>query len=120
MGKPIAQAQGKPTVSFSDFVKLDFRVGKIISAEKVAQTDKLIRMKVYLGTDYGVRTIFAGIALWYTPSQLKNKKFVFVANLEAKKMFGEESQGMMFAADMDGKAVLIPVNKNIPVGSSVR
>lgn len=112
--------QDKPTVSFTDFVKLDFRVGKIIAAQKVTKSDRLIRMQVDLGSDYGVRTVFAGIALWYTPSQLKNKKFVFVANLEAKKMFGEESQGMMFAADVDGKCALLPVNKKIPVGSVVR
>lgn len=110
----------KDEVDFSDFQKLDFRVGKVISAQKVEQADKLIRMKVDLGFDYGVRTIFAGIAEWYKPNQLKNKKFILVANLTPKKMFGEESQGMMFAADLKGKAVLIPVNKNIPEGTVVR
>jgi methionyl-tRNA synthetase len=111
---------GKAPVSFSDFAKFDFRVGKVISAQKVKESNKLIRMKVDLGPDYGVRTIFAGIAPWYNPSQLKNKKLIIVANLEPKMMFGEESQGMMMAADIGSQAVLLPVNKSIPEGSVVR
>lgn len=110
----------KPTVAFSQFAQLDFRVGKVLKAQKVKEADKLIHMKVDMGPDYGVRTIFAGIAQWYKPSQLKGKKLIFVANLEPKKMFGDESQGMMFAADLGGKAMLIPVHKSIPEGSVVR
>jgi methionyl-tRNA synthetase len=110
----------KPTVTFDDFVKLDFRVGKVLQAQKVKESQKLIRMKVDFGSDYGVRTIFSGVAMWYKPSQLKNKKFAFVANLAPKRMFNEESQGMVFAADVDGKAVLMPVNKRIPEGTVVR
>lgn len=120
----------KDPVSFADFQKLDFRVGKVVEAEFKEGSVNLIRMKVDLGSDYGVRTIFAGVAKWYKPEELKNKKFIFVANLEPKKMptfakatagkMGEESQGMMFAADVENKAILIPVDARIPEGSVVR
>lgn len=120
----------KNQISFPDFQKLDLRVGEVKKAEKVEESDHLIRMTVDLGSDYGMRTIFAGVADWYTSKQLKGKKFMFVANLEPKKMpsfakatagkMGEESQGMMVAADVEHKAVLIPVGKEIPVGAIVR
>lgn len=122
----------KDEITFPDFQKLDLRVGEVIEAEKVVESKHLIRMTVDLGADYGVRTIFAGVADWYTPTQLTGKKFVFVANLEPKKMpsfvplsgttAGErtESQGMMCAADVGNKAVLIPVGKKIPAGTIIR
>lgn len=110
----------KDLASFSDFSKLDLRVGKVLEVEEVVESQNLLRMKVDFGSDYGVRTIFAGIKRWYKPSQLAGKKFIFVANLEPKKMMGQESAGMMLAADMDDMAVLIPVNKKIKEGTVVR
>lgn len=110
----------KDPVSFPDFQKIDFRVGKVIEAEFKEGSSNLIRMKVDLGSDYGIRTIFAGVAKWYKPEEMKGKKFIFVANLEAKKMMGEESQGMMMAADVEGKPVVLPVDDKIPEGAVVR
>lgn len=118
--KPIQQFQGKEQIQFPDFLKLDLRVGKVLKAESVEGSVNLIRMSVDLGSDYGVRTIFAGMARWYTPRQLTGKKFVFVANLAPKKMMGEESNGMMMAADMEGTPILIPLNKKIKEGAVVR
>ncbi len=110
----------KNTISFPDFAKLDLRVGKVVDAEKLAGSDKLIRLKIDLGQEIGERQILAGIANWYKSSDLVGKKFIIMVNLEAKKMMGEESQGMMLAADVDGKCNLIPVNKKIPEGSVIR
>lgn len=110
----------KDIISFTDFAKLDLRVGKVVEAESIEGSRNLIRMKVNMGSDHGIRTIFAGIKRWYKPSQLKGKKFIFVANLEAKKMMGSESNGMMLAADDNGKCLLMPVNKKIPEGTIIR
>ncbi|OGG13384.1 hypothetical protein A2773_06095 [Candidatus Gottesmanbacteria bacterium RIFCSPHIGHO2_01_FULL_39_10] len=109
----------KDTVTFADFQKIDFKVGKVVEVEDVVESQNLLRMKVDLGSDYGIRTIFAGVKKWYKPSQLKGKKFIFVANLEPKKMMGSESQGMMLAADT-GEPVLIPVNKKVKEGTVIR
>lgn len=110
----------KPQISFEDFQKLDFRVGKVIASEAVAGSANLIRLKVNLGNGMGVRNILSGIARWYTPKDLKGKKFIFITNLEAKKMMGEDSQGMILCADYDHTAKLIPLNKNIPEGTIIR
>ena len=110
----------KDITTFSDFQKLDLRVGKVLKAEKVAGSEKLLRLNIYLGEEYQERQILAGIALWYKPQDLEGKKFIFVANLEAKKMMGEESQGMMLAAEDTGKCLLLPVNKKIPEGTIIR
>ena len=110
----------KDIISFPDFAKLDLRVGKVVEAEKLAGSDRLIRLKIDLGQEIGERQILAGIAAWYKSSELVGKKFIILVNLEAKRMMGEESNGMMLAADVDGKCNLIPVNKKIPEGSIVR
>jgi len=110
----------KDPVTFPNFQKLDFRVGKVVEAEFKEGSTNLIRMKVDLGSDYGIRTIFAGIKKWYKPGQLKGKKFIFVANLEPKKIMGSESCGMMLAADMDNRPFIIPVAKKILEGVTVR
>ena len=110
----------KDVISFPDFQKPDLRVGKVVSAENVEESENLIRMEVDLGKDYGKRKILAGIAKWYKPEALKGKKFIFVANLAPKQMMKEMSSGMILCADIDEKAVIIPVDKGIPEGAVVR
>lgn len=111
----------KDDITFPDFQKLDFRIGKVLQAETVAGSTNLLRLEVDLGSDYGVRQILSGVAKWYQLKDLKGKKFIFVANLAPKKMMKIDSQGMIFTADVDGQAMLIPVkDKNIPVGAVVR
>lgn len=111
----------KNDITFPDFQKLDFRVGKVLTAENVPGSINLIQLEVDLGTDYGKRQILSGVAKWYKPKDLKGKKFIFVANLSPKKMMGIDSQGMIFAADVDGQAVLVPVkDKTIPAGAVMR
>ncbi|MBI4990572.1 methionine--tRNA ligase [Candidatus Gottesmanbacteria bacterium] len=110
----------KDVVSFSDFQKLDLRVGKVIKAEAVEGSRNLVRMNVDLGSDYGVQKILAGIGEWYKQKDVKGKKFIFVANLAPKQMMREMSSGMILCADIDEKAVVIPVDKKIPEGAIVR
>lgn len=110
----------KDIVSFPDFQKLDLRVGKVVEAENVEGSKNLIRMNVDLGSDYGVKNILAGIASWYKPGDLKGKKFIFVANLAPKQMMKEISVGMILCADLEGEAIMIPVDNKIPEGAVVR
>lgn len=110
----------KPVVSFNDFARLDLRVGTVRVVEDIEGSDKLYRLTVDLGPEYGTRTVIAGVKTWYDSEDISGKQFVFVANLEARKIMGAESQGMMLATEADGKAVLIPVPHDAPNGSALR
>lgn len=110
----------KDTVSFADFQKLDLRIGKVVLAERVEESENLIRMEVDLGKEYGKRKILAGIARWYKPEDLAGKKFIFVANLEPKQMMKEVSNGMILCGDIEGRAILISVSEEIEEGTVVR
>lgn len=92
-----APAPVKETIQYDDFAKLDFRVGTIISAQKVPKADKLLQLEVDLG--FEVRTIVSGIALHFTPEEIINKQVVVVANLAPRKMRGIESNGMILMAE---------------------
>jgi len=105
-------------ISFEEFKKLDIRVGKILSAERVAGSTKLIRLEVDIGTEK--RQIIAGIAEYYKPKELAGKNFVVVANLEPKKFMGLESQGMILCAEVNGEPVCLVPLKEVPPGSAVR
>ena len=110
----------KDEITFSVFQKLDLRVGRVVSADLVAGSQKLLRLDVDLGKEIGIRLILAGIKEWYKPMALKNKKFIFLVNLEPKKMMGMESNGMILCVDDGSRAILIPINKSIPEGTVVR
>lgn len=107
-------------IKFEDFSKIDFRVGKVIKAENIEGAETLIRLKVDFG-ELGERIILSGIKKWYKPKDLEGKNYIFVFNLEAKKMMGEESQGMIMAAESkDAKeCVLLVPDKEIPPGTRV-
>lgn len=110
----------KLIVSFLDFQKLDLRVGEVKEAIFVEGSRNLIAMKVDLGEDYGIVEILAGIGNVYKANKLISKKFIFVANLESKRMLGKSSNGMILAADISGKPQVIPVPKKLPNGSLIR
>jgi methionine--tRNA ligase beta chain len=105
-------------INFDDFTKLDIRVGKIISAEKVEGTEKLLRLVIDLGTEQ--RQIVAGIAESYLPDQIVGKEIPLLVNLEPRKIRGIESQGMILAADVEGKPVLLHPEREVSPGSLVR
>jgi methionyl-tRNA synthetase len=100
----------KPIISYEDFAKLDLRVGTVIQCEEKEGSDKLLRLTVDFGEE-GTRNIFSGIKKWYSPANLINKQFVFVFNLAPRKMMGEESEGMMLAADGKKPLPLKPKSK---------
>jgi methionyl-tRNA synthetase len=104
-------------ISFEEFKKLDLRVAKIIKAEKVERSEKLLKLEIDLGEEK--RQIVAGIAKFYQPKDLTGKEIVVIANLEPKAIFGLESQGMLLAADFEGKVVLLIPEKEVPAGTKI-
>ena len=109
----------KPTVSFEDFQKLDLRVGEVKEASFIEGSRNLITMQIDLGTEYGVVEIMAGIGSFYQPENVIGKKFVFVANLEPKKMMGRQSNGMTLMVDLEGKPIIIPLESDLPNGAVI-
>ncbi len=106
-------------ITLEDFQKLDIRIGKIISAEKVEGADKLLKLVFDFGSEQ--RQIMAGIVEFYPdPSVLVGKQMPVLLNLEPRKFRGHESQGMIVAADNDEKPVFLLPEYEIPPGSRVR
>jgi methionine--tRNA ligase beta chain len=105
-------------ITYEDFSKLDIRIGKIVSAEKVKGTDKLLKLEIDAGAEK--REVVAGIAGLYEPSQLVGKEIPVLLNLQPKSIRGVISHGMILAIDVDGKPILIHPEKEVPPGSQVR
>jgi len=105
-------------ISFDEFKRMDLRVGEILTAEKVEGTQKLIKIEVDIGTEK--RTMVAGIAEEYAPSDLVGKKLVVIINLKPAVIRGIESQAMLLAADVDGKAIIPFFIEDVPAGAKVR
>ncbi|NCO67586.1 MAG: methionine--tRNA ligase subunit beta [Nitrospirae bacterium CG_4_10_14_0_8_um_filter_41_23] len=105
-------------ITFDDFKKLDIRVGKILSAEKVSGTDKLMKLEVDFGLEK--RQLVAGIAEFFEPDNLIGKEIPVLLNLEPRSFKGIESQGMILAIDVDGKPVLLHPEREVPSGSVIR
>ena len=105
----------KSIINYDDFSKIDLRVGKIIECAKKEGSEKLLRLKVDFGAE-GERTILSGIAAWYKPEDLTGKEFIFVLNLQPRKIMGEESQGMILAAtgNKERAVLLKPKSKTLP------
>lgn len=105
-------------INFEDFNKLDIRIGTIIEAEPVPDTDKLLKLKVDLGDEQ--RELVAGIADEYKAEDIKGKQIPILINLEPKTIKGIESKGMILAIDIDNKATLLYPDKKVPNGSKIR
>lgn len=88
----------KELISIDDFAKLELRVGLVKAAERKEGSDKLIRLTVDFGEE-GTRTIFTGLYPLFEPEEFVHNKYIFVFNLQPRKMMGEESQGMILAAE---------------------
>jgi len=108
----------KHLISFEDFKKLDLRVGRITKAEKVAGSEKLVKLSVNIGQEELL--VIAGIALQYQPEDLAGKEIIIVVNLEPRKLMGLESQGMLLAADGEEGPVLIVPGREVLPGTIVR
>ena len=109
----------KPEITYDDFDKLDLRVGKILTAEKVENADKLLKFTVKLGNEE--RTIISGVYPYYSPEYLVNKNVVVVVNLKPRKIKGIESRGMILYAEdeKNDKLLFVTPEKDIDSGSEV-
>lgn len=107
-------------ISYDDFAKVEIKVGKILSAEKIPETDKLLKLSVDFASD--VRQIVSGISMYFPePQTLVGKKCMFVTNLEPRTIKGFESNGMLFAVSTaDGKFSLLEPNADIPEGTKAK
>ena len=95
-------------ITYDDFAKLDIRVGTVVAAEMVPETDKLIKCTIDFG-EFGTRTIVSGIAEWKKPEDLVGRQLPYIVNLAPRILRGVESQGMLLAAsDENGVALLSP------------
>lgn len=104
--------------TFEDFTKLDIRIGKVLTAEKIEGSDKLLKLEVDFSEEK--RQVVSGIAAFYSPNDVIGKEFPFVFNLEPRVIRGVESQGMILAADNNGEVVLLSPDKFVPSGTKVR
>lgn len=116
----------KDQVVFTDFAKLDLRVGEVVEARELELSRNLLELVVNFGPEIGKRTIYAGIKKWYEPESLVGRKLVFVVNLEPKKLkIGDQeylSEGMLLAvcSEDSGEAVLYSFDKDLPSGTMIR
>jgi methionyl-tRNA synthetase len=116
----VSSAASDPKISIDDFLKVDLRVGEVLTAERVEKSKKLMKMSIRLGEE--VRTVVGGIATAYTPEQLVGRKLVIVANLAPAKLMGIESNGMVLAASLSpsGEPSLLSVDPSVPSGTKVK
>ena len=99
-------------------MKVDLRVAKVLAAEAVPKSKKLIKLRIDVGSEE--RTIVAGIAEAYSPEQLVGRTIVVVANLKPAKLMGIESNGMVLAATQEGLPSLLVADPGVPPGARVR
>jgi methionine--tRNA ligase beta chain len=103
-------------ISIEEFKKVEVRIGKILTCEKVEGADRLLKLEVDFGKEVSKRQILSGIAPWYTSEELIGKKLPFVVNLEPRIIRGLESQGMLFAVGSDKPVLLVP-SEDVAEGS---
>jgi len=105
-------------ITFDEFKRLHLRVGEILQAERVEGTQKLLKLEVDIGTEK--RQMIAGIADVYPSETLIGKKIIVIANLQPATIRGIESQGMLLAADLEGKPIIPYFEEDVPAGTTVR
>jgi len=107
----------KPEISYEDFEKVDLRVAKILEAEPVPKSSKLMKLKIDIGEE---RVIVAGMGKDYRPEEMVGKMIVVVANLKPTKLMGVESRGMLLATDTAAGLTLLSCDRLPEVGAKVR
>jgi len=105
-------------ISIEDFSKVDLKVAKVVEAEKVEGSDKLLKLKLEVGNEF--RQVVSGISKFYNPDNIIGKYVILVANLKPVKIRGIESQGMILAASDEKDLSLITVDRDINTGTKVR
>jgi methionyl-tRNA synthetase len=120
--QPEPPQQGATTmqdaITIDDFKRLQIRIATVTAAEPVPKSTKLLKLTLDVGGE--TRTIVAGIAEDYAPDQLVGKQIPVLVNLQPALIRGIVSEGMMLAADVDGRAVLLHPDREVPSGSTVR
>jgi len=107
-------------INIEDFSKLDIKIGEILSAEKILETDKLLKLEVEVGEEKP-RQIVSGIAEYFpNPEDLIGKQAPFLLNLEPRILKGYESQGMILAVDGEKEFSLLNPDKKVPNGSFIK
>lgn len=105
-------------INYETFRQVDLKVAKVLEAERVEGSEKLLRLEIDLG--YEKKQIIAGVGEKYSPERLVGKNIIVVANLESRKFMGLESQGMLLAASNEnGGLVLLTVMEDIAPGSGI-
>jgi methionyl-tRNA synthetase len=107
-----------PKIDIDDFAKIELRAARVVAAERIAGSRKLLKLQVDLGDEQ--RQIVSGISDAYEPEALIGKKIVLVANLKPAKLMGVESNGMVLAASVDGRAVLCTFDSDVAPGTKVK
>ena len=106
-----------PKISYEDLQKVDMRVARIIEAEAIPKSDRLLKLKIDIGEE---RTIVAGIAKDYKPEDLVGKQIAVVTNLKPVKLMGVQSHGMLLAADTDDGLTLLAFDGNAKTGAKIK
>ena len=115
---PVVQPQ-KPSVSYDEFSKMDIRIGRVLEAERVPKTQKLLKLKVDTGID--TRTLVSGIAEHFAPEQVIGRQVAILTNLEPRNIKGIESHGMiLMAEDADGRLRFVQPSDEVANGSTVK
>ena len=105
-------------ITYDDFKKIELKVAKILEAERVEGSEKLLTLKLALGEEE--RQVIAGIGKNYDPANLPGKEIIIVANLEPRKLMGLESNGMLLAADSPDDPVILMPEKEAPPGTFIK
>ena len=104
-------------IKFGDWTKLEIRIGKVVKAEKVENADKLLKLIIDFGSEK--KQVLTAMAEYFEPDHFLNKQIPVLVNLEPRTIRGLESQGMILAAEVEGKPVLIHPEEEVPNGSKV-
>ncbi len=115
--KPEIKVETKEEITFDDFMKIEMRVGEVVSCEKHPKADKLLVSQINIGHE--TRQIVSGIATYYKPEEMVGKKVIVVTNLKPAMLRGVESQGMILAGATEDQLEVLSID-NLPVGTIVR
>ena len=107
-----------PNITFDDFAKLDIRIAKILSTEKIPGKSRIIKGIIDLGEEK--REVIIGGAEYYLPEDIVGKTVVVIANLEPRKIAGFESNAMLLAADVNDKPFWLTVSEDVPLGTKIK
>ena len=107
-----------PNITYDDFTKLDLRIAKIVSTEKIPGKSRIIKGIIDLGDEK--REVIIGGAEYYQPEELVGKTVVVIANLEPRKIAGFGSNAMLLAADVNDKPFWLTVQEDVPLGTKIK